>query len=232
MVFPFILLAIGAYLLGSVPAAYLAIKWTRGVDIRTVGTGKSGASNVLRAAGKRLAIPVAIFDIGKASLAVWVAQLVGLNTAQQVVVGLMAVMGHNWSVFLKFGGGGRGVFATLGMVAVLSWKLALVVLVIAYMWVLIRQIPLGVAFGVFLAFLAMPLFIWFFPDFFGVQDRTAVTLGMVAIAVIAFSKRLIAPKSELAKDTLWRTVLVNRLLFDRDIRDVRLWISKEATAKR
>lgn len=232
MVVPFVLLALGAYLLGSVPAAYLAVKWSRGLDIRKVGTGKSGASNVLRAAGKRLAIPVAIFDIGKGALAVWVAQLTGLNTSQQVVVGLMAVIGHNWSVFLKFGGGGRGVFATLGMVAVLSWKLALVVLFIAYMWVLIKQVALGVAFGVFLAFLAMPLLVWFLPEFFNIQDRVAVTLGMVAIALIAFTKRLIAPKSDLAKSTPWRTILLNRLLFDRDIGDMRLWVRNGAAANK
>ncbi|MDP2919276.1 MAG: glycerol-3-phosphate acyltransferase [Dehalococcoidia bacterium] len=232
MVVPFVLLALGAYLLGSVPAAYLAVKWSRGLDIRKVGTGKSGASNVLRAAGKRLAIPVAIFDIGKGALAVWVAQLTGLNTSQQVMVGLMAVIGHNWSVFLKFGGGGRGVFATLGMVAVLSWKLALVVLFIAYMWVLIKQVALGVAFGVFLAFLAMPLLVWFLPEFFNIQDRVAVTLGMVAIALIAFTKRLIAPKSDLAKSTPWRTILLNRLLFDRDIGDMRLWVRNGAAANK
>ena len=70
----FILLAIGAYLLGSVPAAYLAIKWSRGTDIRKVGTGKVGAANVLNAGPKWLAIPVAIFDIGKGALVVWYSQ--------------------------------------------------------------------------------------------------------------------------------------------------------------
>ena len=55
----FILLAIGAYLLGSVPAAYLAARWYRGIDIRKHGTGKVGAANVLSAASRWLAIPVA-----------------------------------------------------------------------------------------------------------------------------------------------------------------------------
>ena len=58
----FILLAIGAYLLGSVPAGYLAVKWSRGTDIRKVGTGKVGAANVLNAGGpKWLSVPVAVF---------------------------------------------------------------------------------------------------------------------------------------------------------------------------
>ena len=72
MLVQFILLIIGAYLLGSVPAAYLAIKWARGVDIRKVGTGKVGAANVLNAGPKWLVVPVALFDIGKGALVVWI----------------------------------------------------------------------------------------------------------------------------------------------------------------
>ena len=80
MVWQFILLAIGAYLLGSVPAAYLAVKWTRGVDIRKVGTGKTGAANVLNAGPKWLVIPVVLFDVGKGALFIWAAKLLGLDS--------------------------------------------------------------------------------------------------------------------------------------------------------
>ena len=75
----FVLLIIVAYLLGSVPVAYLAAKWVRGIDIRKYGTGKVGAANVLSAASKWLAIPVAILDIVKGALTVWVAQLLGFG---------------------------------------------------------------------------------------------------------------------------------------------------------
>ena len=86
MTVQFVLLIIGAYLLGSVPAAYIAVKLARGVDIRKVGTGKVGAANVLSAGPKWLAVPVALFDIGKGAFSVWIAQIVGLSVAQQVTV--------------------------------------------------------------------------------------------------------------------------------------------------
>ena len=64
MVIKFILLILGAYLLGSVPAAYLVAKWSRGIDIRQYGSGNVGAANVLAIVSKRWAIPVTIFDLG------------------------------------------------------------------------------------------------------------------------------------------------------------------------
>ena len=71
----FILLVIGAYLLGSVPAAYIIARWRRGIDIREYGSGNVGAANVLAAVSKWWSIPVTIFDIGKGVLTVWIAQL-------------------------------------------------------------------------------------------------------------------------------------------------------------
>jgi len=215
----FVLLAIGSYILGSVPAAYLAMKWSRGVDIRKVGTGKSGASNVLRSGSKWLALPVAVFDIGKGFLAVVIAQLIGLPVWQQVVVGLMAVIGHNWPVFLKFQGGGRGVFASLGVITGLSWQIGLIVMVLAYAWAPVKQVALGV----FIAYLALPLLSWFFWDAMGIDERLPVTAGFIGICCIGFIKRLIAHRSELSKGVPWGEIVLNRLLFDRDIGDRRLW---------
>ena len=65
MIITFILLLLVAYLLGSVPSAYLIAKWTRGIDIRQYGSGNVGASNISTVVSKRWAIPVTIFDIGK-----------------------------------------------------------------------------------------------------------------------------------------------------------------------
>jgi glycerol-3-phosphate acyltransferase PlsY len=223
----FILLAIGAYLLGSVPSSYLAVRWARGIDIRTVGTGKIGASNVLSAGPKWLVVPVAIFDIGKGALSVWVAKTVGLNGAAQVTVGLLAIAGHNWPVFLRFQGGGRGVFTSLGVIAMLSWKLGLITLVLTYLFAPIRQ----VAFGVFVALIALPFLSWFLARPLDIADRLAITCGFIALTVMALGKRLVAHRTELSKQMPWRDVMLNRLLFDRDIGDRRLWVSKAKAGK-
>ncbi len=118
MVVESVLLIVGAYLLGSVPTAYLAARLSRGIDIRLYGTSQVGASNLLRMTSKRLALPVIIFDLGKGTAMVWVAQLMGLGTAHQVAMGLAVIVGHNWPVFLRFSGG-RGILTTLGVIFIL-----------------------------------------------------------------------------------------------------------------
>jgi len=219
-----VLLMIGAYLLGSVPSAYLAVKWFRGVDIRQQGTGKVGASNVFSTGPKWLAVPVTIFDIGKGALSVWAAQLLDLGAAQQVTVGICAIIGHNWPVFLHFRGG-RGVFATLGVITMMSPKLGLIILVMPYLFTPIRQIALGV----FLALVSLPLFAWFLSQPLDIEDRIPVTLGFVVVALIGLSKRLFAPRTALSRSVPLGRLLITRMLFDRDIADRRLWITRSGS---
>ena len=141
MVIELVLLILGAYLLGSVPAAYLVAKWSRGIDLRQYGSGSVGASNVVAVASRWWSIPVIIFDLGKGLVMVWVAQLLGLGVAQQVTVGLAVIVGHNWPVFLRFSGG-RGILTTLGVVSILVPWLAPVILIIAFGLAPIRQLAL------------------------------------------------------------------------------------------
>ena len=221
MVTQLILLMIGAYLLGSVPSAYLALKWSRGVDIRQLGTGNVGASNVLSTGPKWLVVPVAIFDIGKGALSVWAAHLLGMDTAQQITVGICAIIGHNWPVFLHFRGG-RGVLASFGVITMMSPKLGLIVLVTPYLLAPLRQLSLGV----FLGLASLPFFAWFLSQPLDITDRLPVTLGFVVIALIAFSKRLLAPRTPLSRSVPMGKLLLNRLLFDRDIADRKAWINR------
>ena len=222
----FALLSIAAYLLGSVPAAYLAAKWYRGVDIRKLGTGKVGAANVLSATSKWLAIPVAIFDIGKGALTVWLAQLLGLGAAAQITVGVITVIGHIWPIFLRFQGG-RGVFTSLGVITMLSPWLGLIIFVMPYLFAPFRQ----VAFGVFLALVSLPIFSWFLSQPLGIEERLPITLGSVALLLIGLSRRLVTPRTPLSKSVHPAELFINRLLFDRDIRDRKAWISWKSQEK-
>jgi glycerol-3-phosphate acyltransferase PlsY len=221
----FVLLAIGAYLLGAVPAAYLAVKWVRGIDIRKVGTGKVGASNVFSIGPKWLAVPVVIYDMGKGALSVWIAQSIDLSVAQQMTVGLFAVVGHNWPIFLGFRSGGRGIYASLGVITMFSWKLGIIVLVFPYLWAIIKQLALGV----FIALVALPFLSWFLAQPLDIAEKLSITCGFVAITAMALLKRVVTRRNELSKGMpLWK-VLIYRLLFDRDISDRKLWISKGTT---
>jgi glycerol-3-phosphate acyltransferase PlsY len=223
----FILLAIGAYLLGSVPAAYLAIKWSRGTDIRKVGTGKVGAANVLNAGPKWLAVPVAIFDIGKGALVVFIAKQIGLSSVLQAAVGLFAIIGHDWPLYLGFKSGGRGVFVSLGVITMLSWKIGLIALIFPYLLAPIKQ----VAFGVFVFFVALPFLSYFLAGPFGVEDKVAITCGFVVLTGIALLKRTVARRNELSRNMPLGKVIFYRLLFDRDIADRKLWNSRGATSQ-
>ncbi len=221
MAIEFVLLVLAAYLLGSVPAAYLAAKWSRGIDIRKYGTGKVGAANVLSTVSKWLAIPVAIFDIGKGALAVWVAQLLGLGAVEQVTAGIITVVGHNWPVFLRFQGG-RGVLTSLGVITMLSPKLGLIILVMPYLLSPLRQIALGV----FWALVSLPIFSWFLSQPLDIEERLPITLGFVVLTLIGLSKRLLTPRTMLSKSVPPVQLFINRLLFDRDIRNREAWVHR------
>ncbi len=222
MAIEFGLLTLGAYLLGSIPAAYIAAKWSRGIDIRQYSDGNVGTSNLLRLTSKRIAIPVMIFDLGKGAAMVWVAQLVGLETYQQVVVGLAAIIGHNWPVFLRFSGG-RGIFTTLGVISILVPWLGLIILVIAYGLAPFRQLALGVL----LAIVFAPIGAWFLSQPLGVNDRLPLTLGFLALFLVTIIRRLTAPRTSLSASVTPGELLVNRLFFDRDIRDRETWIKQK-----
>jgi acyl phosphate:glycerol-3-phosphate acyltransferase len=225
-----VLLTIGAYLLGSIPAAYLAFKWSRGMDIRKVGTGKAGASNVLSAgAPKWLVVPVAIFDIGKGVMVVWIARLIGLNAWEQAIVGICAIVGHNWPIYLGFKSGGRGIFVSLGVISMLSWPIGLIMLIFPYLFAPIKRVD----FGVFVALVALPFVSYFLAKPLGVKDeeKLAITCGFVVITLMALMKRVVVRRTELSKSVPLNKVVLNRLLFDRDISDRISWIKRNTVSK-
>ena len=114
-----------AYLVGSIPTAYIFGKLFRGIDIRQYGSGNIGATNVFRVLGKGPGIIVLLFDIAKGVVATaLVPQLFHLNqTLFFVLLGLAAVAGHNWTIFLSFKGG-KGMATSLGVLIGLTITIA------------------------------------------------------------------------------------------------------------
>ena len=226
----FALLIVGAYLLGSVPAAYLVVRWSRGVDLRKYGSGNVGAANLLKLTSRRVAIPAIIFDVAKGMVMVWAAQLVGLGIAQQVTVGVATIVGHNWPVFLRFSGG-RGVLTTLGVAFILVPKLALVLMIIAFAFLPFGQFAIGTLGAVTLLpiaswFSSTPIISWLFVQPLGINERLPVTLGFLAIFLIVVFRRLTAPRTSVTASVSRGQLFINRLLFDRDIRDREAWIHR------
>jgi len=216
-----ILLILGAYLLGSVPAAYLAAKLSRGIDLRQYGSGNVGVSNLLKVTPKWLAIPVIIFDAGKGALAVWIAQLVGLGVLEQVAVGIAAIIGHNWPVFLRFSGG-RGIMTVIGVGLMLAPLPTIAAVILAFI-----GLPFGLlAATTLIVIVLLPIAIWFLSEPLGTEEPLIITLGFVVVLVIAIIRRLTAPKTSLTDSVSRGQLIVNRLFFDRDIRDRKAWINR------
>lgn len=120
------LLLIVAYLLGSFPTGYLVCKWMKGIDIRTVGSGSTGATNVLRTVGKPAGITVFVVDVLKGVTAILLARSFATELTDWVVVlaGLMGVIGHSKPVWLGFKGG-KSVAIGLGIILAMDWRVGL-----------------------------------------------------------------------------------------------------------
>ena len=115
------------YLFGSFPSGYLAGRITKGVDIRSLGSGSTGATNVLRHIGKRAAIAVFLIDVFKGVLSILLAKYFLLNDSWQVAIGLSTLIGHIWPVWLNWRGG-KAVATGLGIFLGLSWQVGLATL--------------------------------------------------------------------------------------------------------
>ena len=148
-------MAIG-YLLGSIPSAYIVGRMIKRSDIRQVGGGNIGALNTAREIGLLPGLAVLIADTAKGSIAVLIAQWLGLSLIWIFIAGFAAVVGHNWPVFLRFKGG-KGAATTIGvLLALVPGESAISLAIIVIVIIITSNFRLAIAIG--LAFL--PLIIW------------------------------------------------------------------------
>ena len=144
------------YLLGSIPTAYIVSRASKGVDIRTIGSGNMGGANVMREIGTREGVFVGLFDLAKGAGAMLIAQALSISEPWLFGTGFAAVLGHNFPVFAGFRGG-RGSATIIGIFLVLSPIATLVTLiVVAIPFFATRKFGGAVIVG----FALLPLFIW------------------------------------------------------------------------
>lgn len=205
---------LGAYLLGSIPPAYLAGRWLKGIDLRRYGSGNVGGSNTWVMVSRWVTVPVGLFDVAKGAIPPLVARSLGLSLPYQAGAGLAAVAGHNWSLYLGFTGG-RGIGTSVGVLIALAPRefLAFVVLALAGL-ALTRNVPLSLG----LAMFTMPLWSLAF------QESLTVVLATLGLVALVVTKRLLANRGAAPSGLSQRQVLLNRLLLDRDIRERQAWV--------
>jgi glycerol-3-phosphate acyltransferase PlsY len=195
-VLAYILTALGAYLLGSIPFGFLAAK-AKGIDIRSVGSGNIGATNAMRVLGKPVGIAVLLADVAKGLVAVkflppliwnWLAphysgffQYFHDTTVENqmkffVLVGIFAVLGHNYTCWLKFKGG-KGIATTAGVyLALAPWSLLIALGVFILAVVVTRYISVGSI----SAAVALPVAVW-------AMSPHNILLGIVTTALGAMA---------------------------------------------
>lgn len=137
-----IIAVIAAYLLGSIPTAYIITRLSTGKDIRKLGSGNVGAHNVYENVGMPAAIITGLIDVGKGIVAVAAAFLVfGAPHLWVLASGLAVVIGHIWPVFLRFKGG-NGIATTIGILSFLMTRELLIALAVALLILVITRNPI------------------------------------------------------------------------------------------
>ncbi|MCR6631046.1 MAG: glycerol-3-phosphate 1-O-acyltransferase PlsY [Magnetospirillum sp.] len=152
----FVLAAIGGYLLGSVPFGLVLTRMAGLGDIRQIGSGNIGATNVLRTGRKGLALATLLLDGGKGAIAVGLAWALFGHTAM-LVAGFAAVLGHNFPVWLKFKGG-KGVATTLGTLMAAAWPVGLAA---CATWLVVAALFRISSLSALVALALSPVYAWF-----------------------------------------------------------------------
>lgn len=171
---------LGAYLIGSIPFGFLVAR-SRGVDIRQVGSGNIGSTNITRALGFRWGLVVAMLDAAKAYFPALLAWQFSPHTWQMLVISLMPVIGHIFSVWMGFKGG-KGVAATFGLLA-FYFGLPLFAAFMVIWYLSVKCVKLMSLVNLMVGLLLPLAFWWKYPT------TPYVLFGVVLCAIIWWSHR-------------------------------------------
>ena len=166
---------IGGYLLGSIPFGLVLVRMAGLGDIRAIGSGNIGATNVLRTGRKGLALSTLILDGGKGAIAVLVARFV-LGEDVVPLAGFAAVLGHNFPVWLNFKGG-KGVATTIGTLTAASWPVGIACCVT---WLAVAGLFRISSLSALVALALSPVFAYVFADW----TYAAMATGMAVLGFI------------------------------------------------
>ncbi len=180
----YVLTAIIAYLAGSIPFGLILVNITGAGNLREIGSGNIGATNVLRTGHKNIAIATLILDCSKGWLTVIVAQSHGLDLA--IISGVCTVVGHIFPIWLKFRGG-KGVATVLGVLLAIAWQVGLTAIAT---WLIIAAIFRYSSLAAILALTLSTVYAWYLPD-------TNVSIMTTLIAGLSILRH---------KENMWRLI--------------------------
>jgi acyl phosphate:glycerol-3-phosphate acyltransferase len=188
-----VVIAVAAYLLGSIPTGYLLVRLFRNQDIRAVGSGNIGATNVLRTGSKGLGAATFALDVLKGCAAVWLGTFIWTSMyfvayvfpsrpyrESQALAALFCVLGHMFPVWLRFKGG-KGVATGFGVFLVACWPAALAAIAV---FLVVLAVSRYVSLASIVAAACFPFFAWLFlrnehPPAFFIAVEIAVSLLII-----------------------------------------------------
>ncbi len=188
----YIIMAVVAYLIGSISFSVIISKKVAGIDVRNEGSKNAGTTNVLRTVGKRAAALTLIGDISKGLVAVLIGYIIGLfaknnNPAILVeIAGLFVVLGHMFPIFFDLKGG-KGVATSLGILLLMNWKIGLICIIFGVILIAItRMVSLGSISGAILFFI---LTIFINDGYIVEYNATFILFGAILCAIVVFNHR-------------------------------------------
>ena len=188
----YIIVAVIAYLLGSISFSVIISKKMAGFDVREKGSGNAGTTNVLRSVGKKAAILTLICDVLKGVLAVLVAYIAGNIVKEGVdralliqIAGLLVVVGHTFPIFFGFKGG-KGIATALGVLLITNWNIGLICLVFALVLMALTKM---VSLGSISATILFPVLILLMPHTAYLVDGNYIIYSILMAVLVVFNHR-------------------------------------------
>jgi glycerol-3-phosphate acyltransferase PlsY len=196
---------ISAYLIGSLPSAYLAGRFRKGIDIRQVGTRNMGAMNVFYQVGFIAGLLVLAVDIGKGAAAVALARWLEVPMIVELFAGAAAVIGHSFPVWFKFRGGTGGATCIGVLVFLMPWGIPVYAAIFGLVLLFTRYPTLSY----FAAFICFPFIAWLV---YHSGALAAYSIGLLLLPAIKYIHRI---KEIRATGGSWHRVFLRRNLTDR-----------------
>ncbi len=191
----FLMAGLIGYLCGAIPFGFLYVKAVKKTDLREIGSGRTGGTNSLRAAGVGVGVATGLSDVFKGALGIWLTKLIVGYFAPDawlpwmlITAGIMSVVGHNWSVFLKWGGG-AGTGPNIGWATAIWWPMfpiGFVVMVGLLLGVGMASVA-SLAMAVIVPLIFVVLYLFGYADF-GATPAYLVG-GLIAASIITWALR-------------------------------------------
>lgn len=188
----YIIIAVIAYLIGSINFSIILSKRMAGFDIREKGSGNAGTTNMLRAVGKKAAVITLICDILKGVVSILIAVLAGKivkNLELVQLAGIFVIIGHTFPVFFKFKGG-KGIATALGVLLMINWQIGLICLIFALVLMALTKM---VSVGSIAAAILFPILVAFIDQNYIVQTSNSnwsyLVFSIIVALLVIFNHR-------------------------------------------